>query len=104
MYMLLIVTILLTPGANRTIASYKASAVKIYNDTSSLVCFENKNILLYCENALAQFYAGVKWETTALVCLFRFLVPGDRDAIWASDLNNFVIFSPKKTPGNVVLN
>jgi hypothetical protein len=28
-------------GANTTIASYKASAVKIYNATSSLVRFEN---------------------------------------------------------------
>jgi hypothetical protein len=29
------------PGANPTIASYNASAVKIYNATSSLVRFEN---------------------------------------------------------------
>jgi hypothetical protein len=29
------------PGANPTIASYKASAVKIFNAASSLVRFEN---------------------------------------------------------------
>jgi hypothetical protein len=34
----------LAPGPNPTIVSYNASAVKIYNATSSLVCFENKNI------------------------------------------------------------
>jgi hypothetical protein len=34
----------LTPGANATIAFYNASAVKIYNATSSLVRFESKNI------------------------------------------------------------
>jgi hypothetical protein len=32
---------------NPTIASYKASAVKIYNCTSSLARFESKNISLY---------------------------------------------------------
>jgi hypothetical protein len=32
------------PGPNPTIASCNASAVKIYNATSSLVRFENKNI------------------------------------------------------------
>jgi hypothetical protein len=34
----------LTPGPNPTIVSYNATAVKIYNATSSLVRFENKNI------------------------------------------------------------
>jgi hypothetical protein len=32
------------PGANPAMESYNASAVKIYNVTSSLVRFENKNI------------------------------------------------------------
>jgi hypothetical protein len=44
--------ILLEPGANPTIASYNASAVKIYDATSSLVRFENKNIFLYFEKTL----------------------------------------------------
>jgi hypothetical protein len=34
------------PGANPTIARYNASAVKIYNATSSLVSLESKNIFL----------------------------------------------------------
>jgi hypothetical protein len=33
-----------SPGANPTIASYSASAVKIQNATGSPVQFENKNI------------------------------------------------------------
>jgi hypothetical protein len=37
------------PGANPTIVSYNASAVKIYNTTSSLVRFENKNILFFLD-------------------------------------------------------
>jgi hypothetical protein len=39
--------------------SYKASAVKIYNATSSLVRFENKNIFFLLKNALAYYNAGV---------------------------------------------
>jgi hypothetical protein len=42
---------LLLPRANSTIASYNA--------TSSLVRFENKNVFLYYENALAYYNAGV---------------------------------------------
>jgi hypothetical protein len=34
---------LLSTGANPTIASYNASAVKIYNTASNLVRFESKN-------------------------------------------------------------
>jgi hypothetical protein len=34
-------------GANPTIVSYNASAVKIYIATSSLVHYENKNIFFY---------------------------------------------------------
>jgi hypothetical protein len=37
----------LEPGANPTIASYNASAVKIYNATGSLARFENKIIIFY---------------------------------------------------------
>jgi hypothetical protein len=36
-------------GANPTIASYNASAVKIYNAMCGLVRFENKTILFYYE-------------------------------------------------------
>jgi hypothetical protein len=36
----------LVPGANPTIGSYNASAVKIYNAASSLVRFENKKLLV----------------------------------------------------------
>jgi hypothetical protein len=35
---------LVMPGANPAIVSYNASAIKIYNFTSSLVSFENKNM------------------------------------------------------------
>jgi hypothetical protein len=35
------------PGASLTTLSYNASAVKIYNATSSLGYFENKNVFLY---------------------------------------------------------
>jgi hypothetical protein len=38
-----------SPGANPTIVSYNAGAVKIYNGTSSLVLLENKNILFCLE-------------------------------------------------------
>jgi hypothetical protein len=38
-----------TPGANRTIAGYTASAVKKYNATRSLVLFENQIIFFYFE-------------------------------------------------------
>jgi hypothetical protein len=40
------------PGANPTTLSYNASPVKIYNATSSLVRFENKNIVFYFEKQL----------------------------------------------------
>jgi hypothetical protein len=33
--------------ANPTIASYNASTLKIYDVPSSLVCFENKNNIIY---------------------------------------------------------
>jgi hypothetical protein len=42
----------LTPGANPTTASYKASAVEIYSATSSLVRFENTNIFYYSRKTL----------------------------------------------------
>jgi hypothetical protein len=40
------------PGANPTIASYNASAVKIYNASGSLARFENRNIFFYFEKML----------------------------------------------------
>jgi hypothetical protein len=48
-----------SPGANSTIVSYNASAVKIYNARSSLVRFGNKNIFFAMQNALAYYNAGV---------------------------------------------
>jgi hypothetical protein len=52
--------ILRPPGANPTIVSYNASAVKIYNATSNLVRFENKNCFqLLPKNGLAYYSAGV---------------------------------------------
>jgi hypothetical protein len=42
------------PGSYPTIASYNASAVKIYNASSSPLRFENKNIFSFTKkNALA---------------------------------------------------
>jgi hypothetical protein len=40
------------PGAKPTIVSYNASTVKIYNATSSLVRFGNRNIFFYFEKTL----------------------------------------------------
>jgi hypothetical protein len=37
------------PGANPTIASYKATVVNFYNAAGSLARFENKNISFYFE-------------------------------------------------------
>jgi hypothetical protein len=50
-----------TAGSNPTIASYNASAVKIYSATSSLVRFENKNIFFYFKKTLnpTRYSAGV---------------------------------------------
>jgi hypothetical protein len=42
----------LNPGTNHTIVSYNASVVNIYNTTSSLVPFENKNIFFNFEKTL----------------------------------------------------
>jgi hypothetical protein len=39
--------------------SYNASIVKIYNDTSSLVSYESKNVFLTYKNALALSNASV---------------------------------------------
>jgi hypothetical protein len=47
-------------GANPLIMSYSASAVKIYNTTSSLVYIENKNIFYsILKNVLPYYNAGV---------------------------------------------
>jgi hypothetical protein len=42
------------PGANPTIVSYNASAVKIYDATSSLVRFGNKKYYLEKRSSLLQ--------------------------------------------------
>jgi hypothetical protein len=42
----------LRPGANPKIVSYNASAVNIYNATSSLVRFGNEHIFSYNEKTL----------------------------------------------------
>jgi hypothetical protein len=47
----------LKPGANPTIVSYKAGAVKNYNVTGSLMRFGNKNIFFYSRKPLA-YYIG----------------------------------------------
>jgi hypothetical protein len=47
------------PGANPTIVSYNASAVKIYNAKSSLVRFETKIVSTSLKNALSYYNAGV---------------------------------------------
>jgi hypothetical protein len=44
--------IFLSPGATPTIVSYNASAGKIYNATSTLVRFENKNSFFFFEKTL----------------------------------------------------
>jgi hypothetical protein len=44
--------------ANHSIVNYSAIAVNIYNASSSLVRFENKNILFTLKNALACYNAG----------------------------------------------
>jgi hypothetical protein len=46
-------------GANPTIAIYNASAVKIYNATSSLVRFEDTNILFFIEKTLNSEVVGL---------------------------------------------
>jgi hypothetical protein len=45
------------PGGDLTIVRYNASAVKIYNGNSSLVCFEKNN---YNKNAVA--YVLQRWR------------------------------------------
>jgi hypothetical protein len=55
-------TFRVTTGANPTTAIYNASAAKIYNATSSLVRFENKNIFVYnekCHSLLQALYVVV---------------------------------------------
>jgi hypothetical protein len=49
------------PGPNNPTSSYNASVVNFYNDTSSLVRFEIKNIFFYFEKTLyiAYYRAGV---------------------------------------------
>jgi hypothetical protein len=47
------------PGANPTTVSYNASVVNIYNATSSLVHFENNNILSYILSTALALYIVV---------------------------------------------
>jgi hypothetical protein len=51
--------VVLNSGANSTIASYNASAVKFDNATSTFVRLEIKNSFSALKNALAYYYAGV---------------------------------------------
>jgi hypothetical protein len=43
-------------GVNPTIGSYNASSVKMYNATSSLVRFENKNLFRYFKKRSIAYY------------------------------------------------
>jgi hypothetical protein len=67
-----------SPGANPTTVSYNASVVKIYNATSSLVRFENKNIFFYFEKTLLPtttlaLYLVVNFDVVGLVPGFAIL-------------------------------
>jgi hypothetical protein len=58
------------PGANPTIVSYNASAVKIYNGTSSLVHFEKNHIGTYFEkNTRVYYITGVVVANSQVVGL-----------------------------------
>jgi hypothetical protein len=60
--------IALNLGANPTIASYNASAVKIYNATSSLVRFGSKNFFVYFEKML---YTYSQLQRQLCSCKFK---------------------------------
>jgi hypothetical protein len=64
----------LWPALPDGIFSYQKSQFCIY----ILAGLGMENILIF----KCHFDFLRQWETTALVCLFRFLVPGDRDAIY----------------------
>jgi hypothetical protein len=55
----------LTPGANPTIVSYNASAVKIYNARINIFRIENKNNFLYFEKCISLLH---RW---LCICKFR---------------------------------
>jgi hypothetical protein len=67
-----------TPGANPTIVSYNARAVKFFNATSSLVRFENKNV----------FFCFEKCSSTAGIVVVNLKVVG-----LAPGQNSFLHFS-----------
>jgi hypothetical protein len=55
------------PAANPTVVIYSASAVKIYNGTSSQVRFENRKFFLHkMKNALAYYNLLVNFEVVGL--------------------------------------
>jgi hypothetical protein len=55
-------------GTNPTIVSYNASAVNIYNTTSSLVHFENRNIFFCFKKTL---YVGILLQRWRCSCKFE---------------------------------
>jgi uncharacterized membrane protein len=60
----------LGPGANPTIISYNACAVKIYSATSSLVQFVNKIIFFYSlKNAIAYYNTDISFVNSEVVGL-----------------------------------
>jgi hypothetical protein len=58
-----------TSGANPTTPNYSASIVKIYNATSSLVRFKNKNISSTLKYVVAYYNAGIVVVNSLLVGL-----------------------------------
>jgi hypothetical protein len=49
-------------GVNPTIESYNTSAVKVYNIISSLVHFQNKNMIFHSFKTLQPMYIQQRWR------------------------------------------